>query len=160
MEEETYEYVLPKVDDFYGELKYDIVLVANREKDTPVPSWITLTKSGSTYTLAFKHELNDENKTWYFALLIKLVGETDGSYYPMEVFVESEFDPASIPVSFTNSDDEFLMDFAYDYGANILRSTIVAQTQTTFTQTIRVINKNVRTRVNIDYLYDGKNFVT
>ena len=82
------------------------MLVANKEKDTPVPSWITLTTSASkTYTLKFAPEINDENKTHYFAILIKLDGEDDGSYYPMEVFVESEFDPASIPVSFTNSND-------------------------------------------------------
>jgi len=41
-----------------------------------------------------------------------------------------------------------------------MRSTIVAQTQTTFTQAISVVNKNVRTRVNIDYLYDGTTFAT
>jgi len=157
---EAYSYVLPEVDDFYGELKYKIELVAHKEKDTPVPSWIKLTSVGSTYTLEIYPKLNDENKTFYFALLIKLDGESDGSYYPMEVFVESDFDPASLPFSLTNSEDLFEMDFHYSYGANLLRSTISAKTQTTFTQTISVLNNDVRTRVNIDYLYDGKTFDT
>ena len=132
------------------------MLVANREKDTPVPSWITLTKSGSTYTLAFKHELNDENKTWYFALLIKLVGENDGSYYPMEVFVESGFDPATLPSLKTGNTRTFEHEFRFKEGLHTAFNKIHAKDREEFTQELIVINDAVETRVDITYFYDGE----
>ena len=145
------EYVLPKIDDDNGRIRYEMELTGS-----PLADWITLHKVGKKYTLKFRPGIGDEGKTFKFSLHLLRKGFSKGEEFPMEVTVTSAFDPSKLPYSAKGDKDTFKNEFRFDIGLNRASNHIRAKDRTHFHQTLKVTEDGVDTDVDIQYLYDAE----